>query len=376
MIQTSKTRAGRDPALDIIRICAFLFVVSVHFFLKCGYYDVCVSGRAMYLATFLRQFLMICVPLFMMLTGYLTGDRKPCRNYYRKLVDTLGVYILASLCCTAYKLYTGYETFWSYRLVNDITSYAAAPYSWYVEMYIGLFLLCPFLNAGWKALEGKRGKQQLLVVLLILTAVPRAVNVFRPWLSWFRAPASSDDYLQLLPDYWVGLYPFLYYFLGCYIREYGLAVRPCKALILSVAMAVFQGFFNIWRSMGNPFIWGAWQSHGSLFVVIQTVLFFGLILNLNLSKLPSWLCKVLSRLSGLCFGAYLVSYIFDDIFYTRLNAAIDYVPYRFPWFFVSVPLIFISSLALSFLVNQCYMLLKKGTVVVWMLTRGKTTIKK
>lgn len=77
MIQTSKTRAGRDPALDIIRICAFLFVVSVHFFLKCGYYDVCVSGRAMYLATFLRQFLMICVPLFMMLTGYLTGDRKP-----------------------------------------------------------------------------------------------------------------------------------------------------------------------------------------------------------------------------------------------------------------------------------------------------------
>lgn len=141
-------------------------------------------------------------------------------------------------------------------------------------------------------------------------------------------------------------------------------------------MAVFQGFFNIWRSMGNPFIWGAWQSHSSLFVVIQTVLFFGMILNLNLSKLPSWLCKALSRLSGLCFGAYLVSYIFDDIFYTRLNAAIDYVPYRFPWFFVSVPLIFISSLALSFLVNQCYVLLKKGTVAVWALTRGKTTIKK
>lgn len=190
----------------------------------------------MYLATFLRQFLMICVPLFMMLTGYLTGDRKPCRNYYWKLVDTLGVYILASLCCTVYKLYAGYETFWSYRLVNDITSYAAAPYSWYVEMYIGLFLLCPFLNAGWKAMEGKRGKQQLLLVLLILTAVPGVVNIFRPWLSWFRAPASSDDYLQLLPDYWVGLYPFLYYFLGCYIREYGLVVRPCKALILSVAM--------------------------------------------------------------------------------------------------------------------------------------------
>lgn len=330
----------------------------------------------MYLATFLRQFLMICVPLFMMLTGYLTGDRKPCRNYYRKLVDTLGVYVLASLCCTAYKLYAGYEVFWLYRLVNDITSYSAAPYGWYVKMYIGLFLLCPFLNAGWKALEGKRGKQQLLTVLLILTALPGVVNIFRPWLSWFRAPASSDDYLQLLPDYWVKLYPFLYYFLGCYIREYGLAVRPCKALILSVAMAVFQGFFNIWRSMRNSFAWGPWQSHSSLFVVIQTVLFFGLILNLNLSKLPTWLCKVLSRLSGACFGAYLVSYIFDDLFYTRLNAAIDYVPYRLPWFFVGVPLIFVCSLALSFLVNQCYVLLKKGAVAIWTLVRRRTTIKK
>lgn len=370
MAKTMHTK--RNPALDIIRIFALLFVISVHFFLNCGYYDVAMQGAGMYLATFLRSFLMVCVPLFLLLTGYLTADRTATWAYYRKLVDTLGVYILASLCCVAYKLYSGSESFRFYRLVNDIMSYCAAPYGWYVEMYIGLFLMCPFLNAGYQALESKKKKQCFLAVLLLLTALPGAINVYRPWLSWFRNPGSSEDYLQILPDYWTRLYPFLYYFIGSYIREYGVAILPRKALLASIALMLFQGFYNIWRCYGNSFVWGPWQDHGSLFVVVQSVLFFVMILNLDLSRLSERVRKNLSLLSGLCFGAYLVSYIFDNFFSTRLNAAISYVPYRFPYFFIEVPLVFFGSLALSFLINGCYGFVKKGVLRVCAMVRKET----
>ena len=157
----------RDPSLDIIRICAFLFVVSVHFFPNCGFYDTTVAGEGMLLAIFPRSFFMICVPLFMVLTGYLTGEKTVCWAYYRKLVDTIGVYVLAALCCKGYQILRGEEDYWIYRVVSDVLNYSAAPYGWYVEMYIGLFLLCPFLNVAYKALGEKRKKQSLLAVLLL-----------------------------------------------------------------------------------------------------------------------------------------------------------------------------------------------------------------
>lgn len=323
------------------------------------------------LATCLRQFFMICVPLFMMLTGYLTGGSTPCRSYYRKLVDTLGVYVLASLCCAAWDMYRGYESIRLYQLLNRIARYKAAPYAWYVEMYIGLFLLSPFLNAGYQALGEKRKKQWLLGVLLLLTALPGVVNVYVPKLSWVMGPRSSTNYLKILPDYWTRLYPFTYYFLGSYIREYGIPISSPKALVLSVAVALFQGFYNIWRSWGDCFLWGDWQEYGSALVVAQTVLFFVMVKNLDLSRLGQLPRRILCRLSGLCFGAYLVSYIFDDWFYARLNAAIDYIPHRFPWFPVALLVVASGSLALSFLINLCYRMLKKGTLALWAGVRSK-----
>lgn len=312
---------------------------------------------------------MICVPLFMMLTGYLTASSTPCRKYYRKLIDTLGVYVLASLCCAAYDVAMGKESLQLYQLVNRIARYKAAPYAWYVEMYIGLFLLSPFLNAGYQALGEKRKKQWLLGVLLLLTALPGVVNVYVPKLSWVMDPRSSTNYLKILPDYWTNLYPFAYYFLGSYIREYGISLSTPKALGLSVATALFQGLYNVWRSWGDCFLWGSWQNYGSLFVVVQTVLFFVMICNWDLSRLGQRTCRVLGRLSGLCFGAYLVSYIFDDWFYARLNAAMDYIPHRFPWFPVAVLVVASGSLALSFLINTCYQAMKKGTLTILAQTR-------
>lgn len=354
----------REPALDVLRICAFCFVVSVHFFKNCGYYTAALLTSGMGLATCFRQFFMICVPLFMMLTGYLTGGSTPCRKYYRKLIDTLGIYVLASLCCTAYDVYMGKESLRLYQLVNSISHYEAAPYAWYVEMYIGLFLLSPFLNAGYQALGEKRKKQWLLGVLLLLTALPGVVNVYVPRVSWFMNPRSSSNYLKILPDYWNCLYPFTYYFLGSYIREYGAPISSPKALGLSIVTALVQGLYNIWRSWGDTFLWGGWQKHSSLFVVAQTVLFFVMIRNWDLTRLRQRTCRILCRLSGLCFGAYLVSYIFDDWFYARLNAAIDYIPHRFPWFPVAVLVVASSSLALSFLINTCYEAAKKGTLAI------------
>ena len=250
-----ETKRIRDPAADLIRCAALFCVVAVHFFLNNGFYQELVQGPRMFLMVCMRNAFMVCVPLFMMLTGYLNQNAEVSRGYFRKLLRPLGIYVLASICCAAYQLLIQREAFSVLHAAAGLFSFRTAPYAWYMEMYIGLFLLTPFLNSLYTALDSKRKKQCLLAVLLILTALPSALNIFRAaGPAWWLQPSSDGAYHQLIPQWWRGFYPITYFFLGRYLREFPLKLRPAllgAALFLLVLLA---GAFNFYRSRGSVFV--------------------------------------------------------------------------------------------------------------------------
>ncbi len=353
----SKKSVQRNPAMDIIRCFAFFFVVSVHFFLNSGYYDEIISGSHMYIMTLMRSFFMICVPLFMVLSGYLMCNKSANKSFYKKLTYTVSIYILSSACCVLYRVLILHEPFSAAAFVKGFFSYNNAPYSWYVEMYIGLFLLCPFLNLIYNNLKNKKEKQVLLATFLLLTAIPQVVNIFIPDIAWLLNPTTSNNYFKILPTYWVSLYPITYYFIGCHLREYKLKIS-CKIIaLLSVLLFIINGTFNYYRSLNSTFIWGTWQEYSSLLVAAQTVLFFAFFDNISYSKVTAKVSKMLSKISELCFGGYLLSWIFDDMFYKVLNNAVPYMQLRLKYFALIVPLVFICSIIFSFVINAVYNLI-------------------
>ena len=91
--------------MDIIRCFALLCVISAHFFLYTDFYYVLLTGSRLYLMTLILSASMICVPLFIMLSGYLLNKKQPVRSYYAKLGKTLSIYCLASVCCYVYGQY-------------------------------------------------------------------------------------------------------------------------------------------------------------------------------------------------------------------------------------------------------------------------------
>lgn len=102
-------------------------------------------------------------------------------------------------------------------------------------MYIGLFLLAPFLNLAYGKLKNKKQKQVLLVTAVFLTIIPSLFNIFNfGSLDWWTNPTSSDEFQKLVPSWWQGFYPVAYYFVGCYIREYGLKMKTRTMLVLFV----------------------------------------------------------------------------------------------------------------------------------------------
>jgi len=345
----------RNPAMDIVRCFACFSVVGVHFFLNSGFYHETVSGWLMYVMTLVRSMTSVCVPLFLILSGYLMNTRRPNWNYYSKLGKTVAVYILCSCFCLLYRYVFLHQPPSFVGAILDILCYTAAPYSWYIEMYLGLFLIIPFLNILYHNVGSKKGKQLLLLVFLAITSLPTVVNIFSlSGLDWWLTPSISKQYTQIIPQWWTGFYPITYYFIGCYLKEHPIKMRLRHCVGLFLGVTLVAGTFAYYRSYGAAFVGGPWISWNSLLVVLQTVLVFTLLSRLNYRWIAPKGCRFLAKLSDWSLGAYLVSWIFDDLFYPILANIQPNVLLRCCYMPVIVLVVFVCSMALSAVINLIY----------------------
>lgn len=351
-----KNMGNRNTSMDVIRIAACYLVCSVHFFLNTTYYSYPIDTPKMFFYTVLRTGCMICVPLFLVLTGYLMNGKKASLSYYWGLEKTLLTYLLASIACMCYKKFV---INWTVH-ANDILSFTGAPYAWYVEMYIGLFLLIPFLNLIWQGLTTKRQKQGLMISLLILTALPSIINIFNfDSALWWSLPATSAEYVKILPAWWKAFYPITYYFTGAYLREFPSKFKkPHLFLLILISVAAF-GIFNCYRSYGSKFVWGIWQDWGALPILINTVLVFRFISSFDMNRLPNGVRWLLAKISDLCLGTYLLSWIPDNNIYAYLNQTFPNVPDKMKYFFVVPLLVFSIATVFSLVIHLIGMLIHK-----------------
>lgn len=152
----------RDIGLDITRIFAFISVVSVHFFLNSGFYNEPVLGRRMYLMSIVRTLCMVCVPLFVILTGYLMCNhtdiierKNGLKQWLLRSSTIIETYVLATIVIIVFRILWLHEKFTLGMFVRNILSYNQ--YSWYVNMYLGLYIFIPFLNIVWNQI-GRTGQ--------------------------------------------------------------------------------------------------------------------------------------------------------------------------------------------------------------------------
>lgn len=351
----------RSAAADIIRCLAFFFVVSVHFLLNNGFYSQIVEGERMFAMTLMRALFIICVPLFLMLSGYLLRKKDLTKKYYARIFKIVITYLFASVLCVVYSVFFLNQEITFTDILFKILNFSAAPYSWYIEMYLGLFLLIPFLNILYNNIPSKNWKLCLVITFVILTSLPSVINVYNfTSASWWALPSSSFETNKLIPAWWVGFYPITYYFIGNYLGEYGLKIKKSLNVLLIVLCTLVSGLYSYWRSYKTTFIKGSWCGYESLFNIVLTTLVFVLIININYEKLSPKLSSFIQKVSALCLGGYLVSWIFDSMFYPILSEKVPLVTSRFEYYFIIVPVIFVLSLITSFILSKIQCLIEKG----------------
>lgn len=316
MASNSKRLAG----IDIVKILAALFVIGVHSFYNTGYYSYSIPNDPIEIpAITMRWLSYTCVPLFMMCTGYLTKNKTLSKKYYLGLLPVLFVYLIASCICIIFQSVHDHVTYTFPEIVKGMFMFTNAPYAWYVEYYLCIFLLIPFINMAWNGLRSRTHHLAFVLTVLCITICSQTFY-------------AGDLYeFKVFPGYFLRVYPFAYHLIGCYFREY-----PPKKKLISKLLAVgmiaggllwlsLSTFRDSTQNIENNYIFYSkhFNDYGSFPVCLTATGIFLLLFDIRISN--RFVCGMLKIFGSATLGCYLISYVFDQLFYDPYN-----IKYAFP----------------------------------------------
>lgn len=301
----------RKTGLDIIRTIAIIFVIGVHFFKNTSYYYLPLSGKSMFIMTILRWLTFTCIPLFLLLTGYLNNKKELNKNYYKGIKKVLTSYIIISIICIIVRIFVFDEKQRILYWLLSIFNFTANGNAWYIEMYIGLFLLIPFLNILYNNLKTKEHKKYLIITMIILTTLPSLFNSFE--ILGLKT--------EIIPNYWVITYPLTYYFIGAYISEYQPNVSKVKCLVYICLTLLIHSTISYVLRENQTFSWDLVGGYQNILSLITSINIFLLFYKQDI-KVPI-IRNLIESISICSLDMYLFSYLVDIKVYEILNSVID-----------------------------------------------------
>lgn len=333
--------------LDIVRSFAVFFVISVHFLSYIGFYEQNVSGLVQYVLMLVRVLFITCVPLFMLLTGYLMKNKVVEKKYYARILEIVLTYLVCGAICQTLLFITKGAEYSIRDGILSFFSFKAAPYGWYIEMYIGLFLLIPFLNVLWKNLSDKQ-KKILIITLIFITASASIFNIFDfTQAKWWIG--SVDSSTKIIQSYWTIIYPLTYYFLGCYFEENKDLVKKVKVIYL-IGFIILFGTINYFKYYNNKFLMLEDTAYGGYQAMIISVLIF--LLCLKIERCPNLVKKCATLVSKFSLEIYMLSFVVDRIVYFALNKFVNNYTIKAISYFLVVPIILFVTLVISYIVGN------------------------
>lgn len=333
-------RKERSLGPDLIRTLAICLVFVVHMLATSKALSRDLRTVKWVIYDFARYLSIMAVPLFLLLTGFLQSKRKLSARHYTGVIPTFFSYLITSgLVAALSAFFIAMPKGGVSRLALNIFDYTYG-YAWYMEMYLCLFLLIPFLNIFFNALSQKQ-QQIMILVLALLTMLPAVASNFIVTGIWFEA----------VPDFLEDMYVITYYFLGAYIAKHH--PSPPKRWCFAVALGVPAAETCIcYLLSGKEYAWYLCKSFSSFPHAIVAVAIFLALYRLDFKWKP--LRFVVTEIACCSFEMYLLSYFTDSYFYKNLPLA----PWQIlPFSFLAA---YIGARLLRFAVVPLGNLLRKG----------------
>ncbi len=329
----------RKIGLDIIRNIAICMVMATHFFAYHPVLDQNLQTTSWTAWVFLKFFTFVGVPLFLLLTGYLQSKRECNKKHYASIIPVLlSYFVISAIILVAIRvMFRNQDSL--FRQIVSIFDFEIG-YAWYVEMYIGLFLLIPFLNVLYRSLS-RRQKLWLIGILSFMTFLPSSLQ---------SMPVLGGSF-EVIPDFFTNLYVFAYYFIGSYIAEY--QPKPKKMGCLAILfLVIFLEVGLICFLSKTEYTWWLFNSNAAITHAVVAVCLFLIFYDIK----ETVVLVPIKVIAACSFEMYLLSYMTDKIVYEQLMLPNSYA------IFVNFALAFVLAWLLRLFLVPIGSLLRKPIV--------------
>lgn len=345
--------------LDLLRVIACYMVIQVHSgeFFYIGEGGTFLGGDDSFWVNIYNSLCRTAVPLFVMITGYFMLPVKDELSVFLKKRFTR-VIIPFVIWCMLYAFYfyfrgqSDLETTFINILKIPVNFGVEVGHLWYVYMLIGLYLFFPIISP-WLNVAPKKGIEFYLVIWSVSLCLPYIHKVF---------PAVLGE------CFW-NQTPLLYYFSGFlgyailafYIKKFWAEKKnwhlPVGGLLILVGYIITVWVFADLAN-SSQMVWEVELSWGfeTINVAMMSLGLFLVIKNIQSSSNRT-LNNLITSISNMSYGMYLIHIMILNVFYSLLNGMIDSVA-------IKLPLIALCCFVCSYLVIKLLSYLPKSKYLI------------
>ena len=290
----------RQSNIELLRIIAILMVIVLHYLngnMGGELQHVAPGSINYYLSHFIESLCIIAVNVFVLITGYFSYKKEQIK--VSKVVNLFLVMMFWGLLLSLITVLWLSPQRITFSIIEGIV--VASLSSWFVIIYCILYLLIPFINKMFNALDKKSIK-----VILIINFI-----FFYMWPTFFtNVTDKSDGY---------GIVNFInLYLIGAYIHKYhDKKIKLSKLVTLYLVLTIITTVF----SFASGVYTGKAYAYNSIFNLFSSIAFFEIFKSLNIGY-----SKIINRLAVYTFSVYLIdsSWYFNKVLYHDLFHSNEY----------------------------------------------------
>lgn len=320
----------KNIGIELLRIICMFMILGLHFNMHGNVLSQLnkLTNFNSFFILMLECIFIVAVNVFVLISGYNMHSKKFKKERIIKLLIKVWVINLI-MCLIMY--FTGNISLNIKNLLYFILPFTLQEY-WFVNAYIYLIILVPFINALIKNIDKKKFNYLLLILLVfnsILSCMPNVTVILTSGYSviWFINV----------------------YLIGAYISKYSLKIQKAYNFILYIFfIIILLSIYITLYTLKNLNFAMKLLNYNNILVLIPSILLFNLVLNLKISDNKY---KFIAFISKSCFSVYLITenIFVRDVLWTKLVNTFKYCDTNiYPIYYLGILIIiFISCIIID-----------------------------